>query len=122
MTHHLHIPTDLGVIATATAAAEILAPNASWLERLGTVGMLVVALGVAVRYLVNELAKKDEQIRVDRQQSSVQLQAIGDAATKAAQDNTRVLLAELKASYDVKTQMTSALHELTATLRERNRR
>lgn len=115
---HVHVPTDLGVLATATAASELFAPNASWFERLGTVGLLVLALGVAVRYLVNELAKKDEQIRADRDQSMEQLQAISDAAVKAAQDNTRVLIDELRSNHDVKLKMTSAMQELTATIRE----
>lgn len=119
---------EAAIVALATVGSEIIAPNASWIERLGTVGGLVVVLAVAVRYLVTELAKKDAQIQADRQKASEQIQAIGAAATKTAEDNMRMLLAEVRSGYEVKMQiansqmqMTTAINNLTATLQERGR-
>lgn len=128
----MSIPTqnllpEFALLAMASVGSEIIAPNASWIERLGTVGALVVVMAVAVRYLMSELAKKDAQIQADRIRASEQISAIGAAATKAAEDNMRMLLAEVRSGYEVKMQMTnshqqmtSAIDRLTATL-ERTR-
>lgn len=116
-----HVPEAGFVVAAATAASEAVVPDASWIERLGTVGLLVVVLGIAVQYLVKQLAKKDEQSRVEREAYQSEIRSLSVEATRAADRNTAVLVAELRASHQVEERMTAALHELTATLRDRSR-
>lgn len=99
------------VVAVSVAAADMILPDAAaWTERLGTVGVLVVAGVLAVRWLVAQLEKKDVVI--------AQITANHEATSRANQD---VLLKELREGYDVKRQMAQAMQELTATLRNQNR-
>lgn len=117
-----HIPEVGFIIAASTAASEAFVPDASWLERLGTVGLLAVVLAVAVRYLVKQLEKKDEQSRVEREAFQAEIRALSASATRAAAENTAALITELRAGHQMQDRVAAALHELTAAVRDRRER
>lgn len=99
------------VLAVSAAAADVVLPDAvAWTERLGTVGVLVVAGVLAVRWLVAQLEQKDAHIE--------RVTAAAEAAARASQD---VLVRELREGYEVKRQMSHAMQELTQALRSQNR-
>lgn len=107
-----HLVESVGAVAVVSvAAADVILPDAAaWTERLGTVGVLVVAGVLAVRWLVAQLEKKDVVI--------AQITANHEATSRANQD---VLLKELREGYEVKRLMSAAMQELTQTLRSQNR-
>jgi hypothetical protein len=74
--------------------------STAW-ERLGTVGILVVAAIFAVRYLVHQLEKKDESLAATIQQFIAMTKEFGDLTREShqVQHETAEALKELRATF-----------------------
>ena len=95
------------VVAVSAATAEVVLPDtAAWTERLGTVGILVFAGVLAMRWLVAQLEKKDAHLE--------RMSAAAEATAKANQD---VLVSELRRGYEVQRQVSQALDNLATAMR-----
>lgn len=102
-----------GLTAVATATTELLMPADPWLEKLGTVGVLVATGMFMLKWMMKQLEAKDEQIK-----------AITATATAAQAASTAQLVevikannAQIAATGEKDEAMRMALQELTLTLR-----
>lgn len=104
MTFH-SVETAGIVVAASTATAELLGPADPWFERLGTVGILVVASYLMLRWLMAQLEKKDQRI-----------EQITSAAALTGKDNQRALIDVLQENFAVQRQVSEALDDLRRAL------
>jgi len=96
------------IVAVSVATAEVILPDtAAWTERLGTVGILVFAGVLAMRWLVAQLERKDAHI-----------ERVTVAAEAAARANQDVLLKALREGYEVQRQIVQSQNELASAIRQ----
>lgn len=110
MTAFKTVETLVGSSFVGWVATEQIIPEASWAEKLGTMSVIVVVGVFVVNWLMKQLEKKDAAIR-ELQQDSL----------KAHNENTALVVAELRESHVVKRQVAASLSELTAAIREQRR-
>jgi uncharacterized membrane-anchored protein YhcB (DUF1043 family) len=102
-------------------ATEQIIPEATWAEKLGTMSVIVVAGVFIVQWLMKQLEKKDAAMRELHDDARKSLQDANAAAAKAHAEATAMIVAELRAGYEVKRAVASSLSELTAALRDQRR-
>src|SRR5262245_30223323 len=87
--------------------AQVTAPMETSFERLGVATVLVIAAGFALRYLVNELAKKDARI-----------EAMQAAHLRSVEMQTDKVVAHLEDAAEQRLALTSAITAQTTEIRE----
>ena len=102
------VESTVGAVAVAVATADVILPDtAAWTERLGTVGVLVLAGVLAMKWLVAQLDRKDAVI-----------ERISASAEAAARTNQDVLLKALREGYEVQRQIAQSQNELASAIRQ----
>lgn len=99
-------------------ATESIIPEATWLEKLGTVSVVVVVCGFIVNWMMKQLEKKDQALAVLQKEFVAALQSANDAASKSHAENTALVVSELRESHAVKRQVADSLNALTAAIRD----
>jgi uncharacterized membrane-anchored protein YhcB (DUF1043 family) len=113
--------TLAGTSIVGWVATEQIIPEATWAEKLGTMSVIVVAGVFIVQWLMKQLEKKDAAMRELHDDARKSLQDANAAAAKAHAEATAMIVAELRAGYEVKRAVASSLSELTAALRDQRR-
>ena len=106
-----------GVAGVSYVAAESIIPEASWLDKLGVMSIVVVVCGLIVNWMMKQLEKKDQTLQAVQQQFTEALKAANDAAAKSHTESTALIVAELRQSHEVKRQVAESLSALTSAIR-----